>query len=192
MERTASADRTSTPAGPDYEADDVLVVTEPEQLRALGDDLRGKIVVKLRERARSISELAEELELPKGTVGHHVKVLEKAGLLRVVRTRRVRALTERYYGRVARLFVVKGEEYPDEVRAFVAGGLRLAAEELRPARADQQVASGYLHARLTAEDARRFNRRLERLLDDFRRGDTPDGDPYALVGALYPTEAPRG
>ena len=54
-----------------------------------------KIVVLLRERAHSTTELAEKLGLPKGTVGHHVKVLEKAGLIRVVRTRKVRALTER-------------------------------------------------------------------------------------------------
>ncbi|HKI91522.1 MAG TPA: winged helix-turn-helix domain-containing protein, partial [Gaiellaceae bacterium] len=89
---------------PDYEADDVMVVREPEQLKALGDDLRSQIVVLLRERARSTTELAELVDLPKGTVGHHVKVLERAGLIRVVRTRKVRALTERYYGRTARLF----------------------------------------------------------------------------------------
>ena len=70
----------------------------------------------LRERAASTSELAVALETPKGTVGHHLKVLESAG----AHSRRpyapVRALTERYYGRVARLFVMKGDEsVPDEL-----------------------------------------------------------------------------
>ena len=51
---------------PDYEAPDVLVVQEPEQLRALGDDLRTRIVVLLREHARSITELAESLEPAEG------------------------------------------------------------------------------------------------------------------------------
>jgi DNA-binding transcriptional ArsR family regulator len=88
--------RVITLPSPDYEAPDVLLVQEPEQLRALGDDLRTRIVILLREHARSITELAESLNLPKGTVGHHVKVLEKAGLVQVVRTRKVRALTERY------------------------------------------------------------------------------------------------
>src|SRR5207237_5961865 len=108
-----STERITLPS-PDYEAVDVLVVREHEQLRALGDDLRSKIVVLLRERAASTTELAEKLGLPKGTVGHHVKVLEKAGLIRVVRTRQVRALTESYYGSNSRLFlfirhVVAGE-----------------------------------------------------------------------------------
>ena len=90
----------------DYDAEDVLVVQDPKQLRALADVVRTKIVFLLRERAASITELAEALSSPKGTVGHHVKVLEQAGLIRVVRTRKVRALTEKYYGRVARLFVL--------------------------------------------------------------------------------------
>ena len=71
----------SPPVGPDYDAADVLVVRAPEQLKALADELRSKIVVLLRERARSTTELADRLGLPKGTVAHHVKVLEKAGLI---------------------------------------------------------------------------------------------------------------
>ena len=49
--------------------------------------------------------MAGALEIPKGTVGHHCKTLEAAGLIRVVRTRRVRALEEKFYGRTARVFV---------------------------------------------------------------------------------------
>ena len=110
---------------PDYEADDVLVIHEPEQLRALGDDLRSRIVVLLRERARSTTELAKALELPKGTVGHHIKVLERAGLIRVVRTRQVRAMTERYYGRSARLFLLQSTDADAEItRDAVAASLR--------------------------------------------------------------------
>ena len=42
---------------PDYEADDILVVAETEQLRALADDVRLQIVAILRERAASTTEL---------------------------------------------------------------------------------------------------------------------------------------
>ena len=71
----------SVAAGYDYEAPDTLVVSGTSQLRALGDEVRGRIVALLREHARSATELAEILEMPKGTVGHHLKVLEKAGLI---------------------------------------------------------------------------------------------------------------
>src|SRR5437879_4463484 len=50
MAHSAATERSSLPSA-DYEADDVLVVREPEQLKALGDDLRSKIVILLRDRA---------------------------------------------------------------------------------------------------------------------------------------------
>ena len=100
---------------PDYELDDVLVVQDPKQLRALGDFTRGRIIGLLGQRAASTTELAAALDMPKGTVGHHLKVLEKAGLVRVVRTRQVRALTEKFYGRVARLFELKGVDEPKRI-----------------------------------------------------------------------------
>ena len=83
-----------SPTIPDYESLDTMMVSEPAQLRALGDDIRTKIVALLRDRAASTTELAAKLGIPKGTAGHHVKVLERAGLVQVVRTRKVRAVTE--------------------------------------------------------------------------------------------------
>ena len=85
----------------------MMIVAEPAQLRAMDDPFRAGLIQLLRDRARSTQEIAEELSIPKGTVGHHLKVLERAGLIRVVRTRKVRALTEQFYGRTARLFLYK-------------------------------------------------------------------------------------
>jgi DNA-binding transcriptional ArsR family regulator len=180
-------DQTPGPSAADYEAEDVLVVREPERLRALADELRAKIVLLLRERARSTKELADELGLPKGTVGHHLKVLESAGLIRVVRTRQVRAITEKFYGRTARLFVMKGEDEPALGATLAQVALRQAAEEMGRA-TEPSVAStqAFVHVRLNDADARRFERRLERLLDDFRACESPAGQMYGLVTALYP------
>ena len=143
---------------PDYEADDILVVSETEQLRALADDARRRIVDLLRERAATTTELAESIGLAKGTVAHHLKVLEAAGLVRVVRTRRVRALTESFYGRVARLFVIK------------------STDELALTR-----------VRLSPKDAVEFQRRLEQLADDVRAATSLKGEEYELMATLYPT-----
>lgn len=70
-------------------------------LSALADEFRLEILARVREHPASTTELAATLRRPKGTVGYHLKVLERAGLIRVVRTRRVRAVTEKYYGFVA-------------------------------------------------------------------------------------------
>jgi DNA-binding transcriptional ArsR family regulator len=175
----------------DYAAADALVVSDPAQLRALADDVRGRIVGLLRERSASASELAAVLEMPKGTVGHHLHVLERAGLVHVVRTRRVRAVTEKYYGRVARLFMIKSvDERDDElVHGIGATALRTAAAEL--AASSEVAMHGLLRVRLSTADARRFNRRLDRLLDDVRAAESLDGDQWALTAALYrPPERP--
>jgi DNA-binding transcriptional ArsR family regulator len=171
----------------DYEAEDVLLVSRPEQLRALATQPRHAILSLLRESARSISELAAEMEVPKGTVGHHVKVLEDVGLIRVVGTRRVRAMTEKYYGRVARLFLFQGEEAPDAVPPLGAATLRQAAEEVEHAALTD---FGLVRARLVPADARRLKRRLKRLVDDFRAKDSGDGILVSLVIATWQVEPP--
>ena len=147
---------------PDYEADDILIVSETEQLRALADDVRLRIVALLRERAATTTELAEQVGLAKGTVSHHLKVLETAGLVKVVRTRRVRALTESFYGRVARLYVLKSSDDKPQARV-----------------------------RLSAADAELFQRRVERLLRDFEASAAPQGEEYELVATIYPSGGMR-
>src|SRR5215510_14178098 len=92
------------PSPPDYELLDALELTTPAQVRAVSDPLRTTILGLLHERAATVTELAEAVERPKSTVAHHVKVLTDTGLLKVVRTRRVRAIDERFYGRTARMF----------------------------------------------------------------------------------------
>ena len=172
---------------PDYELDDILVVEDPKQLRALAEASRARIVGLLRDRAASTTELAAALEAPKGTVGHHLKVLEAAGLVRVVRTRKVRALTESYYGRVARLFVLKSDEsMPEELRggALSALMLRHAADELL-ASGDETEAAGLVNVKLTAADRRRFERRLNRLVADMHGADDPAGERHVLGYALF-------
>jgi len=174
----------------DYELDDVLVVEDPKQLRALADAFRARIVALLRERAASTSELATALEAPKGTVGHHLKVLESAGLVRVVRTRKVRALTERYYGRVARLFVLKGaESAPDDLRGGAISALMLhhAADELIVSGEDDTAAM--INVRLSPKDRRRFEQRLNRLVADFQKAEDDAGDRHVLTYALFKTAA---
>jgi DNA-binding transcriptional ArsR family regulator len=145
----------------------------------------------LRERAASTTELAAALETPKGTVGHHLKVLESAGLVRVVRTRKVRALTEKYYGRVARLFVLKSDEsLPDDLRggAISALMLRRAADDL-VALGDEQETAGLVTTRLTAANRVRFEKRLNKFVADYQAAEDPTGERHVFAYAMYRAKA---
>ncbi len=168
--------------GHDYEADDTLLVSDPAKLRAMADPFRVQLVQLLRDKARSTQEISEQLGIPKGTVGHHLKVLESAGLIRVVRTRKVRALTEKFYGRTARLFLYQTED-PADGRAISAVTLRQAANEVDLA--PLVAGFGLVRARLTQPEIDRFERRVKKLMDDFRGADKPGGAPSSLTAGIW-------
>ena len=113
----------------------MIVVTAPVQLRALSDDLRGSLLELVLERAATVTELALAVGRPKSTVAYHVNLLVDAGLFKVVRTQRVRAIEERYYGRVARTIYI-GALGSDEDIAMIASidGIATAYSESRRAK----------------------------------------------------------
>src|SRR6476469_9914979 len=136
------------PAPPDYELADRMALTRPAQVKAIGHPLRTTILSLLHERAATVTELAAAVDRPKSTVAHHVKVLAEAGLVQVVRTRRVRAIEERFYGRTARMFYVGVERSPDAdelPRDF--NDFEVAAQESEGAYGDGKLWGFVRHAR---------------------------------------------
>jgi DNA-binding transcriptional ArsR family regulator len=188
------ADNTSVP---DYELADTIELTTAEQVRAIGDSLRTTIIGLLHERAATVTELAIAVKRPKSTVAHHVKVLTDAGILRVVRTRRVRAIEERFYGRTARMFYIglgrhgAGDgRLPADFNDF-----EVAAEESKAAYDAGQMRSFIRHARIPEERAKEFWEQVDQVIHAFdklpRAGDTTYGFTVGLYPIIdYPTLPP--
>ena len=172
----------------DYDLDDELDVGEPRRLKALGDPLRMRITTLVLERAMSVTELAERLGRPKGTVAYHVDLLHDAGVLKVVRTRRVRTVQERYYGRVARSYVFPAT--PGEVPFLREFASRIDHERWSERHDDHSAGFATLrYTRLSAARATEYRHRLLALALEFadepREGDTE----YGMYLALFPTVA---
>jgi DNA-binding transcriptional ArsR family regulator len=178
----------SESAIPDYELEDLRIVSAPRELRAMFHPLRGTLLELVLERAATVSEMAAAVDRPKGTVAHHVGVLVDAGMLQVVRTRKVRAVEERFYGRTARIFYV-GAIQPEQVTSMT-NELAVAAAESGPAHDVDDLRAVVRHARIPRERAAEFWERVFVLVHEFsqlpRAGDTV----YAFVAGLYPTEHP--
>jgi DNA-binding transcriptional ArsR family regulator len=182
---------TEETAPPDYDLADRIALTTPSQVKAISHPLRTTILHLLHERAATVTELAVAHERPKSTVAHHVRVLAEAGLLQVVRTRRVRAIEERFYGRTARLFYVgvqrgpEGEELPRDFNDF-----EVAAGESVGAFRDGKLWGFLRHARITEAQASEFWERMAELATEFdalpRSGETV----YGFAVGVYPTEHP--
>lgn len=173
---------------PDYELADRVALTEPSQVKAIGHPLRTTILGLLHERAATVSELAVALERPKSTVAHHVKVLSEAGLVQVVRTRRVRAIDERFYGRTARIFYV-GQIRPEQLSA-IPNILVDAAAESVPAHQADDLRAIVRHTRISRDDAAEFWAQVFALAREFSARSRTGEETYRFVAGLYPTEYP--
>jgi DNA-binding transcriptional ArsR family regulator len=184
-----------------------------DRLEELTHRVRGPLLRRLRT-PHSAAELAAELDVPVTRLYHHLKVLESAGLIEVVATRRVGAALERRYRAIARGYRVG----PDAVRD--AGDLaRSLASVMDSTRADLVVAveSGAIDAkvgpdaadvdvdlaiwslrlRLGQQDRVELVERMEAVLAEFRErsSDAADVGEFAVFAITFPTDgggAPHG
>lgn len=176
---------------PDYDLDDLLVVTAREQLRALADPLRSTLLELLLERAATVNEMARAVDRPKSSVAYHVNQLVDAGLLRVVRTRRVRAIEERFYGRVARTYYVGALSRAEDKQVVSRiNGLAEAAAEAAAAHAADELRCTLVHARIPIEDVREFWAEVQALARRFTQIPRAGDQVYGFAAGLYPTDAP--
>ena len=176
---------------PDYDLADRIALTESSQVKALGHPLRNAILSLLHERGATVSELAIALERPKSTVAHHVKVLAEAGLVQVVRTRRVRAIDERFYGRTARMFYVGVEQSPggDDL-PLDFNDFEVAARESAAAYRDGKLWGFIRHARISEAQASEFWERMAELVAEFDQLPRTGETMYGFAVGVYPTDHP--
>ncbi len=170
----------------DYDLDEVVYVEDAPAMKAVADDTRMDILNLLLERAATVTQLADALGKPKGTVGYHAKILEDVGLIRVVRTAKVRAMTEKYYGRVGRTIQFRGSPKPDDPHWFVNDALRsMVAVE-----GDPLPMFTSRVARIPVERAVEFSNRIIELSEEFidlpRSGDTV----FGFLAGVFPTDHP--
>ena len=121
-----------------------------------------------------------------------MKVLTEAGLLRVVRTRRVRAIEERFYGRTARMFYV-GVERSARRRGDAARLQRLRGRRAASRRRRSRTGKlwGFIrHARVSEEQASAFWERMAELVAEFDRLPRSGDTTYGFAVGVYPTDHP--
>lgn len=171
-----------------------LDVDTPQQMKALADPIRHRILGIIQNRPATAKQIADRLKMPPGTIGHHLQVLEAAGLAKVVARRLVRGIVAKYYTRTARIFTYN---FPADVTGTAPALVRFitdARDELAEALAEgvleSAVKTGFPHARLTPERRAYFERRLMDLMDEFI-AEPPDanGHVYSLSVAFFQSPA---
>ena len=183
-----------------------LVITTAEQFKATADLTRSRILGIIQNEPATAKQIAERLGIAPGAAGHHLQVLEAAGLAQVVARRQVRGTIAKYYTRTARLFSY--DVSPDITGGIDASvdilgsALRELNESLAEGLDDKTVEASFPHARLSAERAQVYAQRLTTLLEDLlREPQDPDGMLYGVCSAMFvapgylqarPATTPRG
>ncbi|HEY1016966.1 MAG TPA: winged helix-turn-helix domain-containing protein [Herpetosiphonaceae bacterium] len=167
-----------------------LILSAEEQLRAVMDPLRSRMLGVLLHQPLAAKQLADRLGVLPGSIGHHLRVLEAAGLVRAVARRQIRGTVATYYTRSARLFLFDGP--PDAAPELdpcvhILSHLRNElAEAVAAGPAGQLRHAGFPHARISLERALEYERRFIELLDDFvNEPIDPAGQVYGLGGGMF-------
>ncbi len=92
--------------GTPFEPAQAQVLSDLAQIKLLADPLRVRILELLAKGEMTTKQVAEELGEKPTKLYHHVEALEKAELVRLVRTRQNRGTLEKYYRAIARSFTV--------------------------------------------------------------------------------------
>lgn len=166
----------------------IRVIEDPDVLRLIADPLRLRILELLRQRERTIKDLAHELAMPRTRLYYHVKLLEEHDLVTVVGTREVSGITERRYRTTAfRLSMAKTmlgssaaagtpldtylsfvlEEVASEIRRSAAAGLIDLEQTHKDVMHPRRMVLGRTWYRLTEEDVAEFEARFTELKDQF-------------------------
>ena len=167
-----------------------LLINTAQQFKAISDPIRSRILGIIQNQPATAKQIADRLGASPGAIGHHLHVLEAAGLAQVIARRLVRGIVANYYTRTARIFKY---ELSREVTGDTSINLDIMAkayEELAEAEAnikeDVNQCAGFPHVRLSPERVKYFSERLQALVDDvLSEASDPNGKVYGILVSMF-------
>lgn len=90
----------------------VYIIKTYEQLKAIADPLRTKILMHLVKDAYTGQQLAEMLSITRNNIYFHLKELEKHGIIQIVRREEKNGIVQKYYRAVASRFIPEDHLLP--------------------------------------------------------------------------------
>lgn len=194
-----------------HQADDTFTITDLDTLKVVADARRMKIVESIVHEACTVKEIAERLNQPASQLYYHINMLEKHGLIRVVDTRIVSGIIEKWYGAAAKQFHIAQEllttsQQTDEGREQLFGPLfDSAKQELKTsieqglvrlildkdAAATPQMIFLRGYTRMSQTRFQEFKSRMDEVLKEFSEDELEDEAPnqtlYSGLVAIFPT-----
>ena len=167
-----------------------IVINTAQQFKAISDPIRSRILGIIQNHPATAKQIADSLKASPGAIGHHLHVLEAAGLAQVVARRLIRGIVANYYTRTARIFTY---DLPREVTGDTSINLDIIAkayQELAEAEAntkeDVNQTAGFPHVRLSPERAKYYSERLQSLVADvLSEASDLNGKVYGILVSMF-------
>ena len=164
-----------------------LTISTEQQFKAISDMVRSRILGVIQHQPLTAKQIAQRLQATPGAIGHHLHVLEEAGLVKVVARRITRGIVASYYTRSARIY---DYDLPPEVRGYHSIDLDIFStvqaefmdsiisyEDKDPA-----CSQAFPHPRISLEKAMEYKRRLVALFDELIE---EEPDPHGVVYGVF-------
>ncbi len=168
-----------------------FTVTTAQQFKAISDPTRSRILGIIQNQPATAKQIADRLGATPGAIGHHLHVLEAAGLAKIIARRLVRGIVANYYTRTARIFTY---DFPDEIAGGGSGSLEImskARDELvEMLESDPHQTISFPHVRLLPERAQAYFERIEALVEDLlHEPSDPNGQVYGVLVTMFKAPA---
>jgi DNA-binding transcriptional ArsR family regulator len=122
--------------------DEVFYLTTIEQMRAIADALRLRLVELLAQEQLTVTQLGERVGESPAKVHYHVRELERIGIVRLVETRERGGILEKYYRAVAKSIQMA----PDVLRTLPRGEMTEMLNEFFQLIFNEAIRAAYHHA----------------------------------------------
>ncbi len=167
-----------------------VAITTLQQFKAVSHPLRTQILSIIQHQPATAKQIADRLKASTGSIGHHLKLLEEAGLAQVVAKRVTNGIIAKYYARTGKMFMFA---LPPELvapRSVTKDILDTALADLHTTLSEKgeqaSINSGYPRRKLSAKQIAKYERRMEKLMDDFINEPVdPKGMAVGLVYAMF-------
>jgi DNA-binding transcriptional ArsR family regulator len=168
------------------------LINTTQQFKAISEPVRSRILGIIQNQPATAKQIADRLGATPGAIGHHLHVLEAAGLAQVVARRITRGIVANYYTRTARIFTY--DLPPDVIGDVALDIITRARDELTEALAsnvdEPYSTQSFPHIRLSPPRARLYYERLAALVNDMlQEQPDPAGVVYGILIAMFKAPA---
>jgi DNA-binding transcriptional ArsR family regulator len=179
---------------------EVFEIDDADTFEMLTDPMRVELIERLFEPS-SVSELAEAMDVPRTRLYHHIRLLEEAKVIRVVRTRQRGAIPEKIYQVAAHNIRPSDRilaEYPPRHAAAAVIGpilsttradiIRSATDgrfDFKRSPDEKKFMVARILLSLSPERRHRFITELREVIERYSDEDEPDGEPVAGTILVY-------